>query len=123
MPYVVTPMYINYRTNLSPEDLRKHDEDTARASPLGGKFGDADSDLAPVMIFLASDATRYITGQLFPVDGGLVALRKNNVRLNSNIIGSGGVIGVFCGDEGAVSGGLAMATQRSSIVRAAPPLS
>lgn len=75
LPYVVTPMYENFRATMSDEDLRKHDEKVKEEIPLGGKFGDADIDLAPVVVFLASDATRYVTGQLFPVDGGLVSVR------------------------------------------------
>lgn len=75
LPYVVTPMYQKFREALSPHALRKHDEDTKLAIPLGGKFGDADTDLAPVLVFLASDASRYITGQMFAVDGGLVSVR------------------------------------------------
>jgi NAD(P)-dependent dehydrogenase (short-subunit alcohol dehydrogenase family) len=42
--------------------------------PLGGKLGDPDRDAAPVMVFLASDASRFITGQAIPVDGGMVML-------------------------------------------------
>jgi 3-oxoacyl-[acyl-carrier protein] reductase len=42
--------------------------------PLGGKLGDADRDIAPVMVFLASDAPRFMTGQCFAVDGGMVML-------------------------------------------------
>lgn len=37
--------------------------------PLG-YIGDADEDIAPVMVFMASDDSRYITGQLIKVDGG-----------------------------------------------------
>lgn len=75
LPYVVTPMYERFREALSPERLAEHDEQVKTAIPLGGRFGDPAIDLAPVMVFLASDATRYITGQLFPVDGGLISVR------------------------------------------------
>ena len=75
LPYVVTPMYAHFRAALSPEDLAAHDKATAEQIPLGGKFGDPDKDLAPVMVFLASEASRFITGQLIPVDGGLISVR------------------------------------------------
>jgi 3-oxoacyl-[acyl-carrier protein] reductase len=39
--------------------------------PLGGKMGDAEADLAPVLVFLASDGARFITGQVINVDGGM----------------------------------------------------
>jgi len=75
LPYVVTPMYEQFRAAMSAEALAKHDEEVKTAVPLGGKFGNPATDLAPVMVFLASDATRYMTGQLLPVDGGLIAVR------------------------------------------------
>ncbi len=43
--------------------------------PLGGKLGDADRDLAPVLVFLMSEGARFITGQIIPVDGGLAPTR------------------------------------------------
>jgi 3-oxoacyl-[acyl-carrier protein] reductase len=41
-----------------------------RAIPLG-KFGAAE-DIAEAALFLASPASRYITGQVLTVDGGMV---------------------------------------------------
>ena len=44
------------------------------AVPLGGKMGDTLDDIAPVLVFLASDASRFITGQTLAVDGGFMML-------------------------------------------------
>jgi 3-oxoacyl-[acyl-carrier protein] reductase len=41
----------------------------ARRVPLG-YLGDPETDIGPVLVFLASDAARYITGRTLPVDGG-----------------------------------------------------
>jgi NAD(P)-dependent dehydrogenase (short-subunit alcohol dehydrogenase family) len=41
--------------------------------PVG--FGDPDSDLAPVLVFLVGDGARFMTGQIFAVDGGLTPSR------------------------------------------------
>jgi NAD(P)-dependent dehydrogenase (short-subunit alcohol dehydrogenase family) len=75
LPYVVTPMYERFREALTPEDLAAHDKATAEQIPLGGKFGNADEDLAPVLVFLAGEGSRFITGQMIPVDGGLISVR------------------------------------------------
>lgn len=75
LPYIATPMYERFRAALSPEELAEHDRSTAEQIPLGGKFGDADADLAPVLLFLAGEASHFITGQLIPVDGGLISVR------------------------------------------------
>lgn len=37
--------------------------------PLG-YIGDVEEDIAPVLVFMASDDSRYITGQMIKVDGG-----------------------------------------------------
>ena len=39
------------------------------AIPLG-RMGDPEADIAPVLLFLLSDASRYITGQIIRLDGG-----------------------------------------------------
>jgi NAD(P)-dependent dehydrogenase (short-subunit alcohol dehydrogenase family) len=38
-------------------------------SPVG-RVGDPEEDIAPVVVFLASEASRYMTGELLHVDGG-----------------------------------------------------
>lgn len=42
----------------------------ADASNPMGRIGDPDLDIAPVVVFLASDASRYVTGNTLFVDGG-----------------------------------------------------
>lgn len=75
LPAIATPMYL--------EAQARYDKATTEASywrnhqpiAMGGKYGDPDKDLGPVMVFFASDASRFISGQLIPVDGG-----QTNVR-------------------------------------------
>jgi len=42
--------------------------------PLGGALGDPVNDLGPTLVFLCGEGSRFITGQLIAVDGGLVML-------------------------------------------------
>lgn len=42
--------------------------------PLLGRIGDPYDDIAPVVVFLASEDARYITGQTICVDGGMYRL-------------------------------------------------
>lgn len=75
LPAIATPMYL--------EAQERYDKAATEASywrnhqsiAMGGKYGDPDKDLGPVMVFFASDASRFISGQLIPVDGG-----QTNVR-------------------------------------------
>jgi NAD(P)-dependent dehydrogenase (short-subunit alcohol dehydrogenase family) len=74
VPAIWTPMYDEYRSRMSDQERAIHDMAMAHVIPLGGRLGDPDRDAAPVMVFLASDASRFVTGQAIPVDGGMVML-------------------------------------------------
>ncbi|CAN5140299.1 SDR family oxidoreductase [soil metagenome] len=74
-PGMWTPMYDTTRAGMTPEQLEAHDRGMAMMIPLGGRLGDPDTDMAPVLVFLASDASRFITGQTLAVDGGLMMVR------------------------------------------------
>ncbi len=45
-------------------------EASAARKPLG-RPGDPENDIGPVVVFLASEMSRYVTGELINVDGGL----------------------------------------------------
>ena len=68
-------MYIEGTSNLTEEEAAFSFWQNHQSIALGQKYGDPDEDLGPVMVFLASDGSRYITGQMIPVDGG-----QTNVR-------------------------------------------
>lgn len=75
LPAMATPMYL--------EAMARSDEAAREAAywmnrrtiALGEEYGDPDTDLGPVMVFFASDASKFITGQLIPVDGGQTSVR------------------------------------------------
>jgi NAD(P)-dependent dehydrogenase (short-subunit alcohol dehydrogenase family) len=74
-PAIWTPMYDKTRAAMTPEQLAGHDAFMATAMPLGGKLGDVERDLVPVIAFLSGDGARFMTGQVFPVDGGMLMVR------------------------------------------------
>lgn len=71
-PAMWTPMYEAFRARLDQPALAAHDQMMAGLIPLGGRLGEPDRDMAPVLLFLVSDGARFITGQTLAVDGGLM---------------------------------------------------
>ena len=62
------------RDFLGPEMAELIDKEIKATIPLGGALGDPARDLGPVLVFLAGEGSRFITGQLIAVDGGMVML-------------------------------------------------
>jgi NAD(P)-dependent dehydrogenase (short-subunit alcohol dehydrogenase family) len=61
-------------------------EQAGKAVPLG-RMGDPERDIAPVVVFLASDASRFMTGATIPVDGGLNMPRGNSTPADLTAFG------------------------------------
>ncbi|TPW78238.1 SDR family NAD(P)-dependent oxidoreductase [Schumannella sp. 10F1B-5-1] len=75
LPAIATPMYDAAIARLDEAGRTANFWQNEQSIALGQKYGDPDRDLGPVMVFLASEASRFITGQLLPVDGGQAAVR------------------------------------------------
>ena len=75
LPAIRTPMLDEGYARFTEEEKTAAYWQNFQPIALGEDYGDPDRDLGPVMVFLASDASHFITGQLIPVDGG-----QTNVR-------------------------------------------
>jgi NAD(P)-dependent dehydrogenase (short-subunit alcohol dehydrogenase family) len=74
-PTIATPMYAKTRSLMTPGQLAALDATLKAEMPIDGELGDIDRDLVPLMVFLAGPGSRFITGQIFSVDGGLMMVR------------------------------------------------
>ncbi len=73
-PVIHTRLAQRIRDSLDEAGRAAMDAAIAQGVPLGGQMGDAVQDLAPVLAFLVSDSSRFITGQTIAVDGGFMML-------------------------------------------------
>lgn len=73
-PGAWTRMYDEYLDRLGEAGREMAVNAMRHMIPIGGKLGDPERDIAPVMVFLASAAAHFVTGQLISVDGGMVML-------------------------------------------------
>ena len=67
-----TPGADRLREFLGPAGAEFIDEQIKSTIPLGGALGDPVNDLGPALVFLCSEGSHFMTGQLIAVDGGLV---------------------------------------------------
>jgi NAD(P)-dependent dehydrogenase (short-subunit alcohol dehydrogenase family) len=74
-PAISTPMYATTRASMTTEQLAAHDAQMKAVIPIDGRLGDVDRDLVPLLCFLAGPGSRFITGQVFAVDGGMLMVR------------------------------------------------
>lgn len=73
-PMMDTEVTQRYLDTLPAEERASVDARLAQQIPLGGQLGETTRDLVPLMLFLAGDGSRYITGQMFAVDGGMTMI-------------------------------------------------
>lgn len=70
LPAMATPMYLEARARSTDAENEASFWRNLQPIALGQEYGNPDNDLGPVMVFMASDASHFITGQMIPVDGG-----------------------------------------------------
>jgi NAD(P)-dependent dehydrogenase (short-subunit alcohol dehydrogenase family) len=74
IPAAKTEMYEEIQARRTPEERTRIAAWIKTAIPLGGDLSSVD-DVAPMLVYLTSDAGKFVTGQLLPVNGGLGFVR------------------------------------------------
>jgi NAD(P)-dependent dehydrogenase (short-subunit alcohol dehydrogenase family) len=74
-PAISTPMYAKTRSLMTAEQLAALDATLRAEMPIDGQLGEIDRDLVPLLVFLAGPGARFMTGQIFSVDGGILMVR------------------------------------------------
>jgi NAD(P)-dependent dehydrogenase (short-subunit alcohol dehydrogenase family) len=67
-PAALSPIAIKYLADF-PDQAEMYRKEISL-----GRFGDPERDIGPAAVFLASDVSRYVTGQTINVDGGQMML-------------------------------------------------
>ena len=70
---IETQFYDSHWFNVSKEEMKKEKAEVAKKIPAG-HIGQT-NDIANTMIYLASDASNYITGETVTVDGGMMLVQ------------------------------------------------
>ena len=68
---IETPMMRSIEAGVAPDDPEAIKKSIAESMPLG-RYGEPD-EVAALVAFLASDDANYITGGIYPIDGGRTA--------------------------------------------------
>ena len=71
-PAVETPGADRVRAHVGPEGAAALEQQIEQVVVIGGRLGDPVRDLGPMLVFMAGEGSRFITGQLLAVDGGVM---------------------------------------------------
>jgi len=69
-PFIYTPLFEAAEAQMDDAQRTALAAEMAARIPIDGKAGDPLRDCVPALAFLASEGSRFITGQLISVDGG-----------------------------------------------------
>jgi NAD(P)-dependent dehydrogenase (short-subunit alcohol dehydrogenase family) len=73
-PQMRTEVAEKYLARLTDPERQQWVSRLADKVPMGGRLGEPEQDFLPLMLFLCGNGARFITGQVFAVDGGMTML-------------------------------------------------